>query len=99
MEMENWVLCRIFLKKRGTKNEEEDITKSSNGNKGRSGGNSKAVRFYDFMAKEKKTDLNEAPACSSSSGITEVSSTQSDEHEEEISNCNNLSTFRRKALP
>ncbi|KAM7464776.1 hypothetical protein LguiA_032897 [Lonicera macranthoides] len=96
VKMENWVLCRIFLKKRCTKKEEEDITKSRNGNKCRSGGNNKAVRFYDFMAK----DLNEAPAaCSSSSGITELSSTQSDEHEEEISNCNNLSTFRRKTLP
>lgn len=56
--MENWVLCRIFLKKRsGAKNGEES-------NKVR---NSKVV-FYDFLA-QNKTDSSSSVA----SGITHES--------------------------
>ncbi|XP_022148869.1 NAC domain-containing protein 83 [Momordica charantia] len=85
--MENWVLCRIFLKKRNgqQKEEERDSRKARIG---------KPV-FYDFMRKER--DLNLAPCCSSSgsSGITEISSNELDDHEES-SSCNSFPYFRRK---
>ena len=85
--MENWVLCRIFLKKRSSKNEDES-TQLNNG-----------PVFYDFLAKE-RADLNLTPVCSSSgsSGITEVSCHELDDHEEENSSCFNSlsSSFRRK---
>nr|UBT01642.1 NAC transcription factor 38 [Litchi chinensis] len=94
--MENWVLCRIFLKKRSTKNEEEE-TCVNNDNGNRKPRNIKPV-FYDFMRKD-RTDLNLAPTSSSSgsSGITEVSSSnhESDDHEES-SCCNSLPYFKRK---
>lgn len=91
---ENWVLCRIFLKKRGSganKKEEDAITQPK----------SKPV-FYDFLAttkakrKAKTADLNLLPASSSSgsSGITDA-----DEHEESSSNSDHVSTFRRKQWP
>ncbi|KAJ6428427.1 hypothetical protein OIU84_023788 [Salix udensis] len=64
--VENWVLCRIFLKKRGSKNEEENI-QAGNDNRLPKLRTTKPV-FYDFMTKEKTTDLNLAPS-SSSSGI------------------------------
>ncbi|CAL5421056.1 unnamed protein product [Camellia sinensis] len=85
--MENWVLCRIFLKKRVTKNEEE-ITQSRNCET--------VPVFYNFMAKE-RTVLDLIPACSSSgsSGVTEVSDHESDGHEES-SSCHSFSSFRRK---
>ncbi|CAK9144367.1 unnamed protein product [Ilex paraguariensis] len=91
---ENWVLCRIFLKKRGTKNEDE-TAQSHNGDIPPSVANNMPV-FYDFLAKD-KTDLNLAPASSSSgsSGITEVSCNEIDDHEES-SSCNSFTTFRRK---
>nr|UPI48798.1 NAC transcription factor 65 [Fagopyrum tataricum] len=82
--MEDWVLCRIFLKKRSTKSdniiEEEDDEKSR-----------KPV-YYEFMTKEKATDLNVAPCRSSSgsSGVTEASD------REDSSSCNSFSPFMRK---
>ena len=93
--MENWVLCRIFLKKRGSKNEEENsqvVAKKPR--------NDRPV-FYDFMTKERRADLNLAPSSSSSgsSGITDLSSNESDDHEESTSNCNTSTAFpycRRK---
>ncbi|CAK9171915.1 unnamed protein product [Ilex paraguariensis] len=94
---ENWVLCRIFLKKRSMKNDNE-ITQSHNDNRARSLGNNKPV-FYDFLAKD-KTGLNLAPASSSSglSGITEVSCNETDDHEES-SSCNNFTSSMRKPWP
>ncbi|KAH8522431.1 hypothetical protein Peur_040944 [Populus x canadensis] len=94
--MENWVLCRIFLKKRGTKNEEENI-QVGNDNRLPKLRATEPV-FYDFMTKEKTTDLNLAPSSSSSgsSGITEeVSCNESDDHEES-SSCNSFPCVRRK---
>ncbi|XP_011036132.1 PREDICTED: NAC domain-containing protein 18-like [Populus euphratica] len=94
--MENWVLCRIFLKKRGTKNEEENI-QVGNDNRLPKLRATEPV-FYDFMTKEKTTDLNLAPSSSSSgsSGITEeVSCNESDDHEES-SSCNSFPYVRRK---
>ncbi|XP_059633477.1 NAC domain-containing protein 83-like [Cornus florida] len=99
VQLENWVLCRIFLKRRSTRNDGETITQTCNGN--RVGSVEKArPAFYDFMAKG-RTDLNLAPASSSSSGssgITEVSSHESNDHEES-SSCNSFSPFRRKPWP
>lgn len=119
-QMENWVLCRIFLKKRGSaKNEDNEVTQpqpklqSQNINiapaeavagpapSSRKKNNSPV--FYDFMTKQRTTDLNLAPALSSSgsSGITEASSNQSGEDHEESSSCNttSLSNFLSKRLP
>ncbi len=91
MTVENWVLCRIFLKKRSAKNEDAETCNVNGGRKLRT---SKPV-FYDFMRKE-RADLNLAPTSSSSgtSGITEISSSESDDHEE--SSCNSFPCFRRK---
>ncbi|KAL3599388.1 hypothetical protein D5086_007306 [Populus alba] len=92
--MENWVLCRIFLKKRSTKNEEENM-QFGNDNRLSKLRTTKPV-FYDFMTKHRTTDLNLAPSSSSgSSGITEVSCNESDDHEES-SSCNSFPYFRRK---
>ncbi|KAJ0037542.1 hypothetical protein Pint_23780 [Pistacia integerrima] len=91
MPVENWVLCRIFLKKRSAKIEDEE---TGNANGGRKSRTSRPV-FYDFMTKE-RADLNLAPSSSSSgtSGITEISSNDSEDHEE--SSCNSFPYFRRK---
>ncbi|KAK3223735.1 hypothetical protein Dsin_010760 [Dipteronia sinensis] len=113
VSMENWVLCRIFLKKRSAKNEEETTidngvgklrttTRTTTSNAAAAG-----PVFYDFMMrKESMTDLNLAPTSSSSSGssgITEVSSSsssnnESDDHEEETSCNSSPNYFKRKQL-
>lgn len=96
--MEDWVICRIFLKNRVTKHEEE-ITKSYICEKIMSVGENGPV-FYDFLGKE-KTDLNLIPVSSSSdsSGVTEVSSHESSDHDhEESSSCYSFSSIRRKPL-
>lgn len=86
LAQENWVLCRIFLKRRNNKTEDE-VAQPQNGGRDAISGNTRTV-FYDFMAKE-RTDLNLVPASSSSggsSGITEISSNnESDDHEESSS--------------
>lgn len=93
--MENWVICRIFLKKRGsnaTKNDEIGIISECKSVE------SKPI-FYDFMAASKKigTDLNLKPVSSSSgsSGITD-DVCSNDEHEEDSSNFDNVSNLRNK---
>lgn len=94
--MENWVLCRIFLKKRTSKNEEENPQIQA-GNGGRKLKKNQPV-FYDFLTKNKtNTDLNLAPnsSFSGSSGITEVSGNGTEDHEEN-SSCNSFPFFRRK---
>jgi hypothetical protein len=85
--MENWVLCRIFLKKRSTKNDDDD----NNNNQNMQACNVKETHrirtnkpvFYEFLTRG-RTDLNLAPTSSSSgsSGITEVNFHESDDHEE-----------------
>ncbi|CAN1137210.1 NAC domain-containing protein 83 [Linum perenne] len=98
LQMENWVLCRIFLKKRGSKNDEE--IKLGDGSAATMASKLKTEKrkpvFYDFMTKGKR-DLNLVPCGSSSgtSGVTDVSSNESDEHEEN-SSCNSFPYFRRK---
>ncbi|KAF5443595.1 hypothetical protein F2P56_036140 [Juglans regia] len=95
--MDNWVLCRIFSKKRSSKNEEENV-QSGQDNAAAAARKLAVARpvLYDFMTKS-RTDLNLAPASSSSglSGVTEVSSNGSDDHEES-SSCNSFPYFRRK---
>lgn len=81
--MENWVLCRIFLKKRG----ENSLKK-------------KGVGAVCFEFVKGRTDLNMDPSSQSSdwSGITEISSNESD-HEESsitISSTNTSQNCRRK---
>ncbi|KAM7269876.1 hypothetical protein ACFE04_025373 [Oxalis oulophora] len=102
--MDNWVLCRIFLKKRGSKSDEDNMQQQqqqqpcSNENGGVRKSKTKETTspvFYDFMKKGMaQTDLNLAPASSSSgsSGVTEISSNETDDHEESSS----LSLFRRE---
>lgn len=92
MATDNWVLCRIFLKKRGAKSEDEETCTKIGG----TGANGPKPVFYDFMRKEERADLNLVPTSSSSgsSGVTEVSSNESDDHEE--SSCNSFPYFRRK---
>ena len=101
--MENWVLCRIFFKKRSSnaKNDEDCSMQSCNengvGNNKERTTSSRPV-FYDFLTKDRTTtDLNLAPSSSSSgsSGITEVSNNDTDDHEES-SSCNSFPYFRRK---
>ncbi|GAA0146422.1 hypothetical protein LIER_06384 [Lithospermum erythrorhizon] len=101
---DNWVLCRIFLKKRSTKSQEEIHLPSGIGSSVSDGalGNDKPV-YYDFMAKKPRMrDLNLAPAASSSgsSGVTDETSNNNgtDDHEESSSCSNSLATIRRKPL-
>lgn len=102
--MQNWVLCRIFLKRRSTNGKSDgqtsfrvrrDIVNSHY--------KSRPV-FYDFLAQRKNsnnninnTDLNRTPSSSTStlSGITHLSSHESDERGEESSSCNSLPSLAR----
>lgn len=103
---ENWVLCRIFLKKRGARNEEDNNNNHNNlvdamNNNNRAGANLRNIKpvFYDFLARE-RADLNRAPASSSSgsSGVTEVSCNDKtdNDHEENSSSSNSFTTFTRQ---
>ncbi|KAA8542077.1 hypothetical protein F0562_023229 [Nyssa sinensis] len=85
IQMGNWALCRIFLKKRNTKNEDEIIQRCKDDRV-----RSVSVhqpRFYDFLMITEVTDLGPASSSSSSSSssgsrtITEVSSSGLD-HED-----------------
>ncbi|KAI6692234.1 hypothetical protein NL676_019944 [Syzygium grande] len=98
--MENWVLCRIFLKRRSTKNDGHNhniksFRTATTNEVSKVGGN--GLVFYDFMARY-KTDLNLAPGTSSSgsSSVTEVSSHGNREEHEESSSCNSFPCSRRK---
>ena len=96
--IESWVLCRIFLKKSGSKNDDENLQTGVDHTVVRRSKTTIRPAFYDFMTKEKKrADLNLAPTSSSSgsSGVTQVSSNESEENEES-SSCNSLPYFRRK---
>nr|DAD30213.1 TPA_asm: hypothetical protein HUJ06_031681 [Nelumbo nucifera] len=81
MQMEDWVLCRIFPKRRNTNNI-DDISQHYNKNRVR---NPVIARpsFIDFMMKDRN---NSTPSSSGSSGITEVCS--SDSNHDESSSCN-----------
>lgn len=83
VKQEDWVLCRIFLKKRSTTNEDD----SSNENRVESQRKTSRPVFYDFM----KRDMTAASSLTSSSSvvseITEVSHNETDDREES-SSCN-----------
>lgn len=113
--VENGVLCRIFLKKRGNKKEEEKEYKETiievgnvvNNNNVEMKPKMKPV-FYDFLAKsslrkEKTGDLNLALAYSSSgsSGVTDAAcgGYGSGEHEHEDETSDHVSSFRKKQWP
>ncbi|MCD7446009.1 hypothetical protein HAX54_024713 [Datura stramonium] len=105
----NWVLCRIFLKRRGsTKNEEDEnnsrhkggiitATSSSRKMKKKKEADNAQVVFYDFMSRDQRENLNGIPAAaaisSSSSGITELTTTNEESDE---SSCSFNTSFRRK---
>ncbi|ESQ51945.1 hypothetical protein EUTSA_v10017152mg [Eutrema salsugineum] len=94
-ESKNWVLCRVFLKKRSNnsnKRKEDERERESEDKK------STCPIFYDFMRKDRKRrsccDLNLTPTCCScssssssasssvcSSALTQTSSNDSDNHE------------------
>ncbi|KAE9615607.1 hypothetical protein Lal_00017158 [Lupinus albus] len=102
--MENWVLCRIFLKKRGGKNVKDTniaiIDKFRHNNKkNKVKNNTSKVVFYDFLAKNNNNNNNNTSSSSSDrSGITEVSSSinELDKQHEESSSCNSFPYSRRK---
>jgi len=98
--MENWVICRIFLKKRGSnasKNNEEK-TRANIGIISEFKSLKSKPIFYDFMAasKKRRTDLNSAPVSSSSgsSGITD-DVRSCDEHEENSRNPDDAENLRK----
>ncbi|CAA2995178.1 NAC domain-containing protein 83-like [Olea europaea var. sylvestris] len=80
---ENWVVCRIFLKRRSNKNDDQDEQAQKEIRGAPTVGKSIPV-FFDFMGKA-RTDLNLVPVSSSSgsSGITEI---ESDHEESSICN-------------
>ncbi|XP_054804799.1 NAC domain-containing protein 83-like isoform X1 [Prosopis cineraria] len=106
--MQNWVLCRIFLKRRNGKMSTEE---QSNFRVNRDMMNKLSSRpvFYDFLSQSNKnnnnnskTDLNRTPTSSTSSisGITHLSGShslhnESDEREEASSSCNSLPSLTR----
>lgn len=85
---ENWVLCRIFLKKRaGTKNGRETDTVKPNimvndNNLGKvDNSGSKVVVFYDFLAQSNNNKTVASSISPATSGITD----ELNEHENEES--------------
>ncbi|KAL2519746.1 NAC domain containing protein 83 [Abeliophyllum distichum] len=98
LAQDDWVLCRIFLKRRNNQTEDE-VPQPQNGSPAAISGNTRTV-FYDFMAKD-GTDLNLVPASSSSasSGITEISSNNESDDHEESSSFNSFTSFKRKSNP
>ncbi|KAL3500978.1 hypothetical protein ACH5RR_035427 [Cinchona calisaya] len=101
LAQENWILCRIFLKKRSGKSEDDQMfcTKSQGKKNG-------GIVFYDFMAtRDRHLKLQQDPlpvsssTCSGSSGITEISSCniESDDiNEESNSSSYSFIPFKRK---
>lgn len=85
---EDWVLCRVFLKKRVAKNENEDAQQCTD--------NKVKPRFINFMMQD-NTDKCPSSSSSASSGITEVRSVGSDH--EESSSCNSVSSSNCRREP
>ncbi|KAK4785286.1 hypothetical protein SAY86_001975 [Trapa natans] len=102
---ENWVLCRIFLKKRASKNDEDSSCKVNCRNEVVA---SRVVRkitnlrpvFYDFMGGNcnlKAADLNlgpDSPHSAGSSSVTELSSRECNDDHDDGSSCNSFPYFR-----
>ncbi|RAL38668.1 unnamed protein product [Cuscuta campestris] len=105
LPQENWVLVRVFLKKRGSKISEEGNVRKHNISEGVACLRKTRVEpvFYDFLTRGKggsDTEVVSTLSSSDSSGVTEVScdDNRADDHEESSSNCNNgcFTTFRRQ---
>ncbi|GJZ64993.1 NAC domain-containing protein 83-like protein [Tanacetum coccineum] len=99
--MENWVICRIFLKKRGSNaNRNDEETKATIPVISDCKSLKSKPIFYDFMAagasKRRRTDLNLTPtsSASGSSGITDDASS-CDEHEASSKKLNDVSTLKK----
>ncbi|KAK9120164.1 hypothetical protein Scep_018257 [Stephania cephalantha] len=96
-QMEDWVLCRIFLKKRSTK--DDDLVEGAN--QPRNGGVN--VNLIDFMKinsslqhhRNPTTSLSPTSSCSASSGVTELSSSAQDDE----NTCNSVSSSPRRREP
>ncbi|RID68394.1 hypothetical protein BRARA_C00553 [Brassica rapa] len=95
---QNWVLCRIFLKKRaGDKNEDEGDNRNLRYNNdqletittNQTEDKTKPV-FFDFMRKERTTDLNLLPSSPSSGHASSGVTTEIFSSDEETSSCNSL---------
>ncbi|CAI0627442.1 unnamed protein product [Linum tenue] len=96
--MENWVLCRIFLKKRGANNKNEEETRSCiqigdqkngiiipspNPKTGTTTPTTRKVVFYDFMRKDSSSTRDlNVVPCGSSSGSSGITEVSSDEPKE-----------------
>ncbi|KAJ0052369.1 hypothetical protein Pint_01240 [Pistacia integerrima] len=68
--MENWVICRIFMKKRSTKDGNEIIQT-------RNGMGARQPQLHDFMMRDKRSSgpaISSSSSSSSSGGMSEVSS-------------------------
>ncbi|XP_021814703.1 NAC domain-containing protein 83-like [Prunus avium] len=74
-QKENWVLCRIFSKKRSCKTDEEVIRVNN------------AEMVHAPQTNNNQSPVSSSSSCSSSSGITEVTSSSEAGDEEEISGC------------
>ncbi|XP_076909335.1 NAC domain-containing protein 83-like [Bidens hawaiensis] len=85
--LEKWVLCRIFLKKRGSNGNKEDEKETIVVENEKNIIKSKPI-FHEFLAtpKVKTGDLNLVPA-SSSSGSSGVTEADGYGHEESSTNC------------
>ncbi|XP_071716422.1 NAC domain-containing protein 83-like [Rutidosis leptorrhynchoides] len=93
--MENWVICRIFLKKRGSNGNEknEENAKAINGLVSNCNSMKSKPIFYDFMAanKRRRTDLSLKPGLSySGSSVITDDAGSCDEHEENSSNLDDV---------
>lgn len=89
--MEDWVVCRVFLKRSSAKNMDEMAQQCSE-NRGK-------PHLIDFMMQDHIAQQNSSSSSSNpaSSGVTEVSCVGSDH--EEASSCNSVSSSycRREA--
>lgn len=104
---QNWVLCRIFLKKRAGNKSDDDDGDSRNLRYNKNDNNSddqiniittnqtedktKPI-FFDFMRKERTTDLNLLPSSPTSDHASSGVTTEIFSSDEETSSCN---SFRR----
>ncbi|XP_057755225.1 NAC domain-containing protein 83-like isoform X5 [Arachis stenosperma] len=99
LPMQNWVLCRIFFKRRAPANAKNVLLDHNSHSASASeaftishvGSNSKVV-FYDFLA-QNRADLNRVPPPASSTSGTSGITTESDEHEDS-SSCNSFPFIR-----
>lgn len=101
LPIDNWVLCRIFLKRRSSANprtEDEEAGGVRKSEEVREDHEESKPVFYEFLASSDRmrTDLNHAPCSSSSgsSGLTIISSNRQNnglEDHADSSSCNSFS--------